>query len=551
MRGVWPVLLLGLLALPALSGCLSFLDDKTAKPSASAPADIGYDPATIRVTSVLKHTATVPSFDGTDLAVVAYEPVTGDRTPDDQKPRWGTVVFLHGWGFFKETYEGAGGATGAPIPGSEEAPYTTNRLEAFASEGLLAIAYDARGFGQSGGESTIAGPSEMADLDAILDWAEATFPTNGRFGMVGVSYGGGHAYQAWTDNPRITTAVPMYGWVDLYDGLAPGNVPKAEWATLLVGVGVAGSQATVSPMLAQWYEKAVTRSDLASVKAAMAVRSTDGRMAGVAKPLFMCQGLQESLFPQIDQAWAQTTGFTRAYVYTGGHSSQDEQCWAQARDWFLHFLGGFDRGVASWPALRSVDAGTDRIVDYLTFPASVPSTYYLRAPNLDLDPSTATFTIEQLVASNPLTEPSAIWDNTGLPNNAVPEDLRQDPSAVFFETAPLDAAEVVLGAPRLTLRMADPNATLPFQVVGTLYHVNAAGSSRVLSHGAAAAIEAPDVVNGTLPMQFTWVKADLAPGDKLVLKLGGNDSTWYLPLASIYSIEFTGASDFVVPLFQG
>src|SRR5688572_6938506 len=233
MRGFALVLVL---ALPALSGCLTFLDDDK-KDGPVEPADVGYGPSTIRVTQVVKHEATVPSLDA-ELATIAYEPKSSSLAPDGTPPRWGTVIFVHGWGFFKETYEGVGGATGTPAPSSEEAKYTVNRLQAFAEAGLVAVAYDARGFGRSTGTSTIAGAAEMSDLEAIRMWAEDHFPTNGRFGVVGGSYGGGHAYLAWADNPMVTTAVPMYGWVDLYQGLAPGNVPKAEWAAGLGGIGV-------------------------------------------------------------------------------------------------------------------------------------------------------------------------------------------------------------------------------------------------------------------------------------------------------------------------
>src|SRR5688572_23310552 len=115
MRGVALALVL---ALPALSGCLSFLD-KDDKPADVAPADIGYDPAIIRVTQVVKHETTVATSDGVMLDTIVYEPKSSDLAPDGTAPRWGTVIFMHGWGFFKETYEGAGGATGAPVPSSE------------------------------------------------------------------------------------------------------------------------------------------------------------------------------------------------------------------------------------------------------------------------------------------------------------------------------------------------------------------------------------------------------------------------------------------------
>lgn len=540
-----------LLALPALSGCLSFLDDDGDDTGAVRPADVGYDPGTIRVTDIARHTATIPSFDGTQLAAVAYEPVSGDRTPDGDAPRWGLVVFVHGWGLFKETYEGAGGASGTPAPQDPAVAYSVNRLEAFARNGLLAVAYDARGFGQSTGTATVAGPAEMADLDAVITWAQTSFPSNGLVGVVGVSYGGGHAYQAWADNPRVTTAVPMYGWVDLYDGLAPGNVPKAEWATLLGGVGVAGGRGRVSPMLAEWYEKALTRNELETVQAEMEVRSVAGRMGPVAKPLFACQGMQETLFPQIDRAWQEAGGFTRALVFTGGHGAQDETCWARTLDWFRFFLGGHATGVAQWPALSTVDVNGGRAVEYASFPVAAPQVSFLREPALDDDPSETVFTIEQRAIANPFTEPGAVWDQLDLPNNQVPEQFRDDPSAVFFDSSAFPRAEVLLGAPTLDLVLAAPDGATPFQVVGTLFHVDSGGKSRVLSRAAYAALGPDDVLNGTVTLRFDWVKANLAPGDKLVLKLGANDPNWFLPLLENYAVDFTGASKLTLPYYQG
>ncbi len=553
MRGRTVAVLALVLAMPALSGCLSAFDkDKDGKGGVQ-PADVGYDPGAIRVTSVVKHTATVPSFDGTNLAVVAYEPQSNDQTPAGETPVWGTVIFAHGWGLFKETYEGAGGASGTPIPSEQAIEYTQNRLQAFAQAGLVAVAYDARGFGQSDGTSTIAGPAELQDLEAIRAWAEATFHSNGLFGAVGVSYGASQALQAWVDNPRITTAASMYGWVDLYQGLVPGNVPKAEWAATLGGVGAGGSRGRVSPMLADWYQKAVSRSDLGTVQQEMAARSVEGRMAAVTKPLLLCQGMQETLFPQVDQAWSQAGGFTRALVYTGGHGTQDEPCWARTLDWMRFFVGGFAGDVAAWPALTTVDASGGRALDYATFPAGVATAYFLDAPNLEAGyPSTSTFTIEQRLASNPFQDPSGVWDQSGQPSNQMPEQFRQDPSAVFFETAPFTASEVVLGAPTLRLDLADPDApAAPFQVTGQLIHVNAAGQSRILSRGAVAALAADDLGNGSVEMRFHWVKADLAPGDKLVLKLGGNDSSWYLPLLANYAVDFRGTSELQIPFFEG
>jgi predicted acyl esterase len=240
-------------------------------------------------------------------------------------------------------------------------------------------------------------------------------------------------------------------------------------------------------------------------------------------------------------------------VYTGGHGTVDEECWARALDWFRYFLGGHDTGVDAWPALTTVDANGGRAVQYPAFPQPVERTFFLDLPNLEVGyPSSSAFTIQQNLLNNPFQEPASLWDESGMPANQVPFGMRQDPSAKFFETAPITASEVVLGAPTLLLHLADPEAaTTPFQVTAQLIHVNANDQSRILSRGAFAALDADDIDNGTVTVQLHWVKADLAPGDKLVLKVGGNDSSWFLPLPSNYSVTFDGASELHVPYFEG
>jgi hypothetical protein len=552
MRWAWVAVAL---VLPALSGCLGVFDQDE-EPTGIQPADVGYDPESIEVTGFERSPVTIESFDGTQLSAVVYSPVSGDSLPDGSPPRWGVVVALHGWGYFKEQFEGIGGATGAPVPAdpSGTAPYTVNRLEALALQGLVAVGYDARGFGRSTGQSTVAGPAELQDLDAVLDYVESHYPTNGRVGLVGQSYGASQSYQAFVDNPRVTTAVPMYGWVDLYEGLLPGNVPKVAWAAKLLAGGEAGAKGQVSPIVAEWLQKAVTRTDLETVEAQMDARSALSRLPTSEKPLFICQGLQETLFPQSDLAWQANAGFTRAVIFRGGHGDDPEECWAKATDWFLYFLAGRDTGVSAWPALSTVDA-TDLAgpLAYTDFPVAPMQTSYLRAidSTLSADPSEVPFTIDQRLLANPFTEPGGIWDSTGQPNNAVPEDFRQDPTAVFFESPAFTGSEVLLGAPVVRLVLADNATPMPYQVVGNLFHVDATGKSTLVSRAAHAALSADDLDGGALVLRFDWTKASFAPGDKVVLKLGANEPGTFLQLAANYSVGFTGASTLDLPYFGG
>lgn len=519
-----------LLVVALLAGCAS-----EPEPRVVTPAAVDVDPTTVRVASVRVENHTVLGDGGVDLAVRAYIPTLTEGA----KP--GLALFVHGWGGNKEDYEGV---QSFPVP--TPIPVGSNRLQMFADAGLLAVAYDARGFGRSGGEVTVAGPAEMADLHAVLVWAQSTFATNGLAGVIGNSYGGGHAFNAWADDPLVTTAVPIYGWVDLADALIPGNVPKAEWGEFLYLYGQAGT-GRYSTMIHDWYTDLYLRADLDTVRAEMDERSSLDRLASTTKPLLVCQGMEESLFPQIDQAWGTAGGFTRAYVFRGGHGSAADGCWERALDWFRFFLLGFDTRVDAWPALETVDAASDVVTSYTAFPVAPSTAYNLRSGELYPGPaSEASFTISQRFVANPIEEPAALWDQTGMPTNALPNQLRQDPGAVTFQ-GPFLAGGTLVGAPELTLALHGETPA-PFQVAGTLLVLHEDGTSQIVSRGATAALDADDIVNGAVTLRFHWTHLALQSGDRIVLKLSANDPAWWMPLLATYDAAFDGRSELRLPI---
>jgi len=67
---------------------------------------------------------------------------------------------------------------------------------AFANAGYSVLAYDARGHGTSGGEITLAGPREVADLRAIRNAFAARPEVSDTIGAWGISYGGGQIWNA-------------------------------------------------------------------------------------------------------------------------------------------------------------------------------------------------------------------------------------------------------------------------------------------------------------------------------------------------------------------
>ncbi|MGH2788155.1 MAG: CocE/NonD family hydrolase [Actinomycetota bacterium] len=186
---------------------------------------------------------------------------------------WPLIVMLHGLGGAKQSYEclgeevpGAGGSRpGCNVVAGTGGTYHYNNLW-FASRGYAVLNYTARGFHESGcidsGEPSkdaddamyppaVYGPSpacmlqldhsghEVVDtqflvgrlVDGTLVDADVAVARR-RVGVTGVSYGGGHTWLLTRKNswrsPRgtrvkVAAAVPIIGWTDLVDSLAPNG----------------------------------------------------------------------------------------------------------------------------------------------------------------------------------------------------------------------------------------------------------------------------------------------------------------------------------------
>ncbi len=530
MRAWW---LAALLAVPALSGCLSFLEDETDDEGVQ-PADVGYDPADIRVTGFTKHERTILGFDNVSLSAVIFEPQTSDALPDGGAPAWPVVVFLHGWGNTKEYWN--------DLPATSHNGAPRLLLEQFAMEGFLVAAYDARGFGRSGGEVSFAGPAEMADLSAVIDHLATNFTTNGFVGVTGMSYGAGQAAQAWAKDPRVTTAALHQGWTNLFDALAAGNVPKVGWISAIAAEGGPTSRARFSPMMSEWVQALYTRQGMDSVQEQMSLRDVDPEFMHTDKPLYVCDALQDSLMTEGDRI-REAPGFVRGRIFTGGHGDYDAACWQETLDWFKFFLAGHANGVASWPEISTVDAANERQVTYATYPEVTPMTWSLLNGRLSEGRGgEGTFTVQQRIISNPFDFPDAVADETGGPSAGVPGQLRQDPTAVSFSTDPFTGPQVLMGTPVLTLVGAD-NATTGFQVVATLYHETSAdGRSRQIGRTAYAVLDENDHDNGTIVLPLQWTRVHVRGDDRLILDIAANDTGNYLPLMANYAVEFTADS---------
>jgi ABC-2 type transport system ATP-binding protein len=162
----------------------------------------------------------VRSFDGTDLFTTLFLPAGASAA----KPV-PLVLRTHGWGGTGETSKGG----------------TLGKL---VDAGYAVLTWDSRGFGQSGGEVHIDNPLfEGKDASALIDWAVANAPIakdrtgDPVVGMSGGSYAGGIQTATASFDQRIDAIAPEISWRDLRYALAPGDVIKLGWVSLLYAAG--------------------------------------------------------------------------------------------------------------------------------------------------------------------------------------------------------------------------------------------------------------------------------------------------------------------------
>lgn len=186
--------------------------------------------------------ATVTSFDGTPISTHFFPAANlpaGAKAP--------TVLVGHGWG-----------GTGATDPESASDNTTGNTgLGPLRRAGFNVLTWDARGFGESGGQASVDSPAlEGRDVQALIDWlagqpeARLDKPGDPRVGMSGVSYGGAIQLVAAAIDGRVDAIAPTIAWSSLLRSLYRDGAVKQGWGTLLMAAGsssVTGGLLTPGP----------------------------------------------------------------------------------------------------------------------------------------------------------------------------------------------------------------------------------------------------------------------------------------------------------------
>jgi predicted acyl esterase len=262
--------------------------------------------------------------DGTDLKANVVEPTSPGPHP--------AIVFIASWGLNDIEYVAQAGI--------------------LAGDGYTVVSYTPRGFWGSGGGIDTAGPKDIADVSAVIDWTLAhTTADPAHIGAAGVSYGAGISLIASAFDPRIKAVAAMSGWSDLVASLYGGDTRRPQAVALLqVAATLLGHpSAELSTVLDDYW----SNQNIDVVKAFGRIRSAATYLPAINAnhpAVFLANSYGDSLFPP-DQLVDFYGGLTtpkhlefapgdHVVVEATGLVGLDNHVWTSVTQWFDAYLRG-------------------------------------------------------------------------------------------------------------------------------------------------------------------------------------------------------------------
>ncbi len=273
-----------------------------------------------------KQDGTQAMDDGVSIAFTRY-------TPDGAAPAggWPGVMVLHGLGGNRGTVD--------------------QIATTFATAGYSVLAYDARGHGASGGDVTLAGPREVADLRALRQSYGARVDVHDtKIGAWGISYGGGQIWNALAAGVPFAAVEVVETWTSLYDALWPQNLARSG-----IVAGLAQSVAARSPLITGLRDNAIQSTNMPAIQALADARSALPHVGRITTPVYLFQGRVDYVFDiaQASRAFAALRGPKKLYVGNFGHTpstfpgADRAYVAAQGIAWYDRFLNGTQNGVGA------------------------------------------------------------------------------------------------------------------------------------------------------------------------------------------------------------
>jgi len=438
----------------------------------------------------------ITSFDGTAISADFEHPLTANAT--EQFP---LIVFSNSW----------------VCP---EIEYLIKTIQ-WAKLGYVMVEYQSRGWYESGGLIDTAGPDDMKDSQAVIDWALKTFPhaNPNAVAVGGVSYGAGIALLAAAMDKRVKAVLALSGWSDLYRALNWQETPALAWGNVLEVTGELPFIGREPQVLRDNLKDLMDHKNMSFIESWAGQRSPMNYLDKINenKPaIYMSHQHTDNLFHSSLEleALGKLNVPKHLDLNQGTHASAEivglagldiartasDHIWNNALLWMDHFLKGVDNGAPQLPLVQ-MQLGNDGIKsDYVSF-SSWPPAKDWSVVQYSVGPRQGEFgTLSVKPAAN-LNHTDTISFNAGkgrmttgiilvsdflkdvVPIKANLADA--DPThSIIFTTGALSKSDKtrVCGTPRLTGLTVVPTES-QFQVVAYLYDLDISkGTGRLITH---------------------------------------------------------------------
>lgn len=432
------------------------------------------------------------------------------------------------------------------------------QAQQLARDGYAVLTWSARGFGKSGGKTSLNAPdAEVKDVSRLIDWLagrpEVQLDAAGdpRVGVTGASYGGAISLLAAGYDRRVDAIAPEMTYWNLADALFPDGVFKKLWAGIFLTTG--GGCDNLDKQLCEMYQRvAVSGKPDAAARALLTERSPSAVADRIKVPALIMQGQADSLFPLGEaDAMAKAIKANGAPVsvdwVAGGHDGGDKESKRvrqRVTSWFDRYLKD-DKGTDTGPAFRVTRTGGIDSTDgaALTRGAS-GDTYpglHSGGEQVELRGGAQTF-------NNPAgASPPAISAVPGLGGGlAQLSNFGGGLSVDFpgqharFESAPLKTTRRVTGSPTVSVNVkAGKGDAVLF---GKVYDVSPDGKQQALPSQLVAPYRiTPGQQGRPLTLNLPAVDHEFDSGHRLRLVLAATDLGYASPAApTTYTVSVDG-----------
>ncbi|GAB2511307.1 alpha/beta fold hydrolase [Nocardia heshunensis] len=412
--------------------------------------------------------------------------------------------------------------------------------------GYAVVAYNERGLPESEGELTVAGPEDVEDGRAVIDWALAHDELRAdpdRVGMAGISYGSGISQLVANVHPAVKAVVALSTWADLGEALYDNGTRHIAAARALAGISDRPSADLVKVLE---YFEANSNIDkvleYAEPRSPAKVNPDERRDV----PTFFTSFWHETIFPQnqLLEYFADYPGPKRLDVAIGDHSSVEvaglltgvyTRTTEAAYDWLDRYLLEIDNGIDRDGAVHTetMYSFTMTASPDLASWSKSPRRYHLRAPatgstdgTLVQEPQPAQSQTVQAESQQVKVARTLVFDGMLerllMPNRQQFGEIDRTYAAVWTTPHIFLKPHHIAGKPELeiTVTPSGKSATL----ITYLFDLEPfTGSLRIITHAAATITNDQPAQPTTLRVPLQATDYQIPPLHKLVMVIDTRD----------------------------